>query len=220
MHKIKFKNIAPNTSSDEMDLAELLAELNELIPKFTASSIFTRDIFEGSDENHYTETLIKYFENEKGKESRFSYKQQASLPNKRSVDIGIHLKADSEHYIFCIEAKFLPQKDYVTGKYAAIKRFKKGEHGLSCRNPKKARMLRESAIVAYSRSQTVEHHLKAINKKINSLAETGEADKFGLFWYSNEQLKIEQYTPIAILLSYHSRHDNSRIKLHHYWVEI
>ena len=219
MAKIAFKNIARHTSSDENDLTDLLSELDELIPKFTESSIFQRDIFSESDENHYTETLIKYFENEKSN-SRFSYKQQASLPNRRSIDIGIHLKTDSEHYIFCIEAKFLPPKDYVTGEYAAIKRFKKQEHGLSCRNPEKARKLLKSAIIGYSKSNTNSDHLKKINNKINALAREKGKDKFGLSWSDEEKLQVNTLSPIAILYSSHQRSDNSYIKLYHFWISV
>ena len=64
MSNIPFKNISQNKSSDENDLKELLTELNNLVPKFVDSSTFKRHIFDMSDENHYTETFIKYFLNE------------------------------------------------------------------------------------------------------------------------------------------------------------
>ena len=112
MRNIHFKNISRGKSSDEQDLISLLAELNEMIPLFVNSSIFRRDIFDESDENHYTETLIKYFGNEKP-DSRFFYMNQPSLPLRRSIDVGVYLKANSDHYVFCIEAKFLPPKDRV-----------------------------------------------------------------------------------------------------------
>jgi hypothetical protein len=219
MPPIQFKNIAPKKSSDERDLEELLSELYQMIPVFIESPIFNRDIFEASDENHYTETLVKYLENEK-RGSRFSYKQQASLPNKRSTDIGVHLKADSEHYIFNIEAKFLPPNDYVAGEYAAIKRYKKNEHGLSNRNPTKAKKLLESAILGYSKSGTFENHLENINKSILKLSQSKIADKFGLIWYDTEQLQEIKIDKSAIFVSKHPRYDNSSIKLYHFWVTI
>ena len=104
------RNIGKNTSSDMEDIRELVAELTLLIPDFVTSSVFQRDIFQDSDENHFTETLIKYLENEKT-DSRFSFTPQASLPNKRSIDIAVYLKASSEHYIYNIEAKYLPSKE-------------------------------------------------------------------------------------------------------------
>jgi hypothetical protein len=219
MPPIQFKNITPKKSSDERDLEELLSELYQMIPKFIESPIFDRDIFDNSDENHYTETFIKYVENEK-KDSRFSYKQQISLPNKRSADIGIHLKADSEYYIFNIEAKFLPPNDYVTGDYAAIKRFKKNEHGLSNRNPAKAKKLPESAIVAYSKSGTFEGHLENINKSILKLSKSKIPDKFGLTWHDTEQLREIKIDKSAIFVSEHPRYDDSSIMLHHFWVYV
>jgi hypothetical protein len=213
MPLIQFKNIPPKKSSDERDLEELLSELYQMIPNFN------RDIFDASDENHYTETLIKYIENEK-KDSRFSYMNQSSLPNKRSIDIGVYLKADSEHYLFCIEAKFLPPKDYVSGDYAAIKRFKKNDHGLSNRNPSKAKKLPESAIVGYSKSGTFENHLENINKSILKLSVSQIPDKFGLTWQTTEQLQKIKMDKTAILVSEHLRYDKSLIKLHHFWVYV
>lgn len=215
---IPFKNIPLKTSSNDSDLKELLEELNKLIPKFVTSSIYKRDIFEGSDENHYTETLIKYFEAE-NINSRFSYKQQTSLPNRRSMDIGVHLKANSEHYIFNIEAKFLPPKDYVTGEYAAIKRFKSNQHGLSNRNPEKCKLLLQSAILAYDKTDEFEKHLKKINSIIEKLAKNS-VDKFGLNWTKSEQLEKVYINSTAQLKSNHLRIDNSSILLHHYWVNV
>ncbi len=219
MSAFEFKNILPGKSSDEKDLMDLVSELSQLIPEFVESPIFERDIFDESDENHYTETLIKYLENKKSN-SRFSYKQQASLPNRRSIDIGVHLKADSEHYIFCIEAKFLPPKDYVTGEYAAIKRFKRKEHGLSNRNPSKAKILPENAIVGYSKSGTFENHFASINDLIVSLSESKSLDKFGLMWHSTEQLQKVRINRTATLLSAHLCQDGSKVRLHHFWVNV
>lgn len=218
MQNIPFKNISSSKSSDERDLEELVSELRELVSIFTSSDIFRRDIFNKSDENHFTETFIKFSQNEKIK-SRFSYMNQASLPNRRSSDIGVFLKTDSEHYIFCIEAKFLPPTDYVTGEYAAIKRYKKGEHGLSNRNSSKAKQLSESAIIGYSKSGDLKGHLNTINDTIAKLA-IGQSDKFGLYWQDSEQLECISLSQSAILVSTHPRKDQPEIKLHHFWVEI
>lgn len=219
MAKIILKNIPPGKSSDDKDLTELLLELDALIPNFVESAIYKRDIIETSNEDHFTETLIKYLENVKC-DSRFSFKQQASLLKRRSTDIGVHLKANSEHYIFNIEAKFLPPKDYVTGDYAAIKRFRKGEHGLSSYNPLKAKKLPQSAIAGYSKSGTFDKHLNTINKKIVALAKSKKADKFGLMWRSSEQLKKITFATAAKLESNHQRLDGSLFRLHHFWVHV
>lgn len=219
MAKIKFKNIAPKTSSDENDVKELMLELDSLIPIFVNSSIFERDIYEDSDEDHYTETLIKYLENEKPS-SRFSFKPQATLLHRRSTDIAVHLKADSEHYIFNIEAKFLPPKDYVTGEYAAIKRFKCCQHGLSSRHPSKVKILPQNAIIAYSKSGRFEQHLTSINEKILKLSNETKPDKFGLRWYKSEKLKKIYFKTTAKLKSKHKRIDKSEVILHHFWVKV
>jgi len=219
MSKTGFKNIKPGKSNDDNDLTQLLSELNEFLPKFVTSSIFKRDIFEKSDEDHYTEILIKFLENE-NKESRFGFKQQASLPDKFSIDIGVHLKANSEHYFFNIEAKFLPPKDYVTGKCAAIKRFKLNQHGLSHRNPKITKPLSQSAVVAYSKKGIFENHLAKINNKISKLANSKLVDKFGLNWNESEHLQKIEFDESAKLQSKHHRVNNPPIVLYHYWVHI
>lgn len=218
MSYIPFKNISQNKSSDEKDLEELLTELNNLVPKFVDSSTFKRDIFDKSDENHYTETFIRYFENE-NKSSRFSLMNQASLPNRRSSDLGICLKANNEHYIFCIEAKFLPPTDYVSGEYAAIKRYKKLEHGLSHRDPNKAKHLSECGILAYSKSDTFKSHLHNINDKIVTLSKS-TLDNCGLKWDTSEKLSIVEMTETAYLKSKHPRNESNHIELHHFWVNI
>lgn len=221
MDNIHFKNISRGKSSDDQDLISLLAELNQMIPLFVNSSIFRRDIFDESDENHYTETLIKYFVNE-NPNSRFSYMNQPSLPKRRSIDVGVYLKANSEHYLFCIEAKFLPPKDYVTGEYAAIKRFKKREHGLSNRNPQKAKKLSESAIIGYSKSGSFDEHLTKINTEILKSTESSGVDKFGLTWQDSEQLHKSNWNAGDFTAS-HSTHlciDDSMIRLHHFWVKV
>lgn len=219
MSIFRFKNIPSGKSSDSEDLKDLLAELNQLVPDFVQSTIFDRDIFDDSDENHFTETLIKYLENV-NPDSRFSYKPQASLPKKRSTDIGVHLKAHSEHYIFCIEAKFLPPKDYVTGEYAAIKRYKRMEHGLSNRNPIKAKALPESAIVGYSKSGVFEGHFENVNNQISKLSESKSPDKYGLTWHLSEYLQVVKIDKTAIFFSNHIREDGSIIRLHHFWVYV
>lgn len=219
MPPIQFKNIAPKKSSDEKDLEDLLTELYQMVPEFVESSIFKRDIFDGSEENDYTVTLIKYLVNEK-KDSRFFYMNQTPLEGRRSTDIAVFLVADSEHYIFNIEAKFLPPKDYVIGKYAAIKRFKKKEHGLSNRNPKIAKLLPESGIVGYSKSGTFENHLASINNLILKLSKSSTPDKFSLSWHDTEQLREIKIDKTAIWVSEHSRTDETMIRLHHFWVYV
>ncbi len=218
MSNIPFKNISQKKSSDENDLKELLTELNNLVPKFIDSSTFKRDIFDMSDENHYTETFIKYFLNE-NKESRFGLMNQISLPNRRSSDVGIYLKANDEHYIFCLEAKFLPPTDYVSGEYAAIKRYKKLEHGLSHRDPNKAKHLPKSGILAYSKTDTFVSHLAKINGKIETLSKIS-MDEYGLNWDASEKLSSVEIKKTAYLKSKHPRNESNYIELHHFWVNI
>lgn len=208
-------------------VAEFLEELTFLLRKFHKSGIFRRDIVEQSDEDHYTETLIKYLENEKPN-SKFSFRYQVSQPKKRKVDIGVWLKKDRNHYIITMEAKFLPTKDYVTGEYAAIKRFKKCEHGHSNFDLEKGWLLPENVIIAYVKGcdlakeniEQFERHYKSINKKIEKLCRTNEEDNCGLLWQISEQLQKNYFTTIARLTSEHTRTNNTKVILHHFWLPI
>lgn len=220
-----FQNITPNTSSDEQDVLQLIQELEELVGDFAHSDTFKRDIYEGSEEDHYTETLIKYFENV-GKDNkvlnRFSFKPQVLQQNRRTCDIGVHLKVDNEHYIFCIEAKFLPHSpnDYVTGDYAAIKRFKCNQHGHSKRNPKESRLLPQNGIVAYVKSGEFKDHLGKINDKIIGLAKmySTTTDKYNIIWQVSEKLVPKKSLKDGNHISKHTRIDGSELILHHFWV--
>lgn len=220
MQTINFKNISPDSSSNTKDVNELLKILESYLPLFYNSEIFIRDIYDKSGEDHYTETLIKFLENEI--DSRFSFKQQVLQKDRRTSDIGIHLKADSEHYLFCVEAKFLPHSpnDYVQGNYAAIKRFKMKEHGLSNTNPAKAIALTQSGIIAYVTRDSFQNHLNLINNKIVDLSKSKKNDTFGMAWHKKEILKEKYFSNIGKLKSNHQRVDDSFVTLHHFWINV
>jgi hypothetical protein len=211
---IHLKNIQPKSSSDENDLSILIKELERLLPLFTSSDFFS-DLDKTSNENHYTEQLIKYLTYSAS--SKFVFFNQPTQKDKRSVDLGIYLKADRKsNYIFCIEAKFLPSYDYVTGEYAAIKRFKKCEHGLS--KYKNGIPLLENSIVAYVKKESFKNHQAKINKKITELSKKRKEDKFDLTWNKSEQLKETSLT--TKFISNHLRIDAPNVKLHHFWIAV
>jgi hypothetical protein len=218
----RFQNIGKGKSSDSTDIAELLQIFDENFPLFVHSSTYMRDIFSGSDENHYTETLIKFLE--ELRLDKFAFKQQIKQQGKRTSDIGIHLRADSEFYIFCIEAKFLPHSpnDYVVGEYAAIKRFKNSEHGISNTNPAKSFPLPQNGIVAYITEKTFTHHQNVVNKQIATLSQKNLPDQFQLMWHSTEFLQPIPTGTVAMsrFVSNHTRGDGTNLMLHHYWIRI
>jgi hypothetical protein len=214
------KNIPKGESSNENDVEELLRLLEEHLPQFPSSGIFVRDIFAKSDENHYTETLIKFLGHMRL--DKFAFKPQILQKDRRTCDIGIHLQADSEFYIFCIEAKFLPHSpnDYVIGKYAAIKRFKKSEHGISNTNPEKSTPLPQNGIIAYVKSGNFIGHQNKINTQLTNLAAEKNSQVFDLNWTNSEKLKKIFFRSMARLLSKHKRHDGSVVSIHHFWLKI
>lgn len=219
MKKIPFENIDKSTASDENELQVLLKNLEVLIPTFPNSEVF-QQIDKNSDEDHYTELFIKFLENKTP--NRFKFFNQAtqkkSAKKARAVDIGIYLSYDELfNYIFCIEAKYLPTSNYVTGDSAAIKRFRKCEHGLSNRNLKIGKPLPENGILAYVKKDNFKTHQDKINQKITALSKNGK-DKFDLIWTESEQL---QNTALKYkFISNHPRTNASDVKLHHFWVKI
>ncbi|MFK7949022.1 MAG: hypothetical protein AB8G11_15625 [Saprospiraceae bacterium] len=219
MKNFSLKNINEGASSDENEVQVLLSELEKLLPVFPKSTIFEQ-VTEDSDEDHYTELLIKFLSFKASK--RFVFFNQASQKKDkrkaRTVDISIYLSNDELcNYIFCIEAKYLPTSNYVTGDSAAIKRFKKCEHGLSNTHPKLGKPLPENAIVAYVTAKTFAEHKTSINKKITQLSKKGK-DKFGLIWKESEHLKNTSLDYKYI--SSHPRQNTPNIKLHHFWVNV
>lgn len=213
---INVKNIKRKSSSDESDLSKLLDELNKYIFLFPKSSFFNQ-LDETSDENHHTELLIKHLTFSISK--RFTFFNQPSQKGRRSVDVGVYLTDDKEaNYIFCIEAKFLPTYDYVTGNFAAIKRFRKCEHGLSNRNLKLAKPLSKNGIVAYMRKGKIKEHKTKINQKIEELSKDNKVDEFGLIWNKSEQLQSMSIT--NKLISNHPRQNASNVQLHHFWIKV
>jgi len=221
------KNLRKDISSDEKDVEMLIKLLVNGLPSFPNSDIFQQDIdVKGNeDEDAYTETLVKYLAYKK-EFNNYRFSSFAGQKGKRKVDIGVELKANNEFYIFTIEAKFLPHSpnDYITGEYSAIKRFKKCEHGLSNTNPKKAYPLPENGIVAYVKSKKLQEHKNKINKQLKELANSYQKvkDNFGLNWDISEKLMLEKQNEelFAKLKSTHTRIDNSKLILHHFWINV
>ena len=92
------KNLRKDISSDEKDVEMLIKLLVNVLPLFPNSDTFQRDIYNGSNENHYTEILIKFQQstNEFDAFKYFTFMSQPQQNGKRTVDIGIYLTADNE----------------------------------------------------------------------------------------------------------------------------
>lgn len=219
MSRFSFKNINESKSTNENEVELLLQKLETLIPVFPKSTIF-QQIDENSDEDHHTEILIKFLDKHTPNYFKFfnQASQKKSKKKARTVDIGIYLSYDELcNYIFCIEAKYLPTSNYVTGDSAAIKRFKKCEHGLSNTNSKIGKPLSENAIIAYVKAKAFTEHQTSINKKITQLSKSGK-DKFELIWSELEHLK--NTTLEYKFISNHPRTNAPNVKLYHFWVNV
>lgn len=197
-------------------LSKLLKFIDDNLPNFLRE--FPHNVINIScmSEDILTEALVSFFVNNT---EDFSFMTQATQ-GKRKVDIGVFLRGNNLNYIFCIEAKFLPHSpfDYVTGEYAAIKRFKANEHGLN--NSIEKIPLSQNGIIAYVTSGTFEKHFIKINKEIQKISNnhSQKPDEFGLKWNNSEQLEKIYFNSIGKLFSKHPRKQTSDVSLHHFWI--
>lgn len=216
-------NLLPkkNKKKGDYHLQLLLEFLDKHISNFWIHSAhYTND---AQDENVYSEVLYHYFLHLHSE--HFSFTPQALQGDGRTVDLAVTRKGN-EHfhvkieYLFCLEAKFLPTNDYVTGKYAAIKRFKANQHGAN--NYFQQTPIKNGGIVAYVKSGSNSEHLSKINEKISDLhnAHALTPDSYGLLWASDELLTPKNLSQDDRYISKHLRIDNSEITLHHFWVKV
>lgn len=221
------------TMTNQQQIIDLLIEfLEQALATFTQSEEF--GAVNRLDEDLYTEALCDHLD-EQSRDTKYdifrfgTQRIQEKSRNKkgkaRTVDIGIKHRSKRSVYIFTVEAKFLPHTDYILGEYAAIKRFKRLEHGTSSVNENIGYPLQESAIVAYVKKGNFDTHLAKINDKIKSLSEENNTD-FELTWsicerlYPIELADISKEQELAHLISKHKRIDGSEITLHHFWIKL
>ncbi len=201
-------------------ISKLLSFIDDNLPDFIKCFPYDKTNISRMGEDVLTEALVFFLVN-RARTENFSFMQQPTQEGRRKVDIGIFLFGNNLNYIFCIEAKFLHPSpfDYVTGEYAAIKRFKANEHGLNNSIEKKPRP--QNGIVAYMKSDTFKDHLIRINEKIKELSDnhSQKTDNFGLD--KSEQLEKIYFKSIGKLFSKHPRQKASDdVILHHFWIYV
>ena len=204
-------------------VSKLIPFIADNLPNFIKSLHYDKTIIGRMGENRLTARLVSFLDNKSRiKNLNFSFMHQAPQNGGRMVDIGVGLLGNRLNYIFCIEAKFLPHSpfDYVTGKYAGIKRFKAMEHGLN--NDVDKIPLPQNGIVAYIKSGTFEKHIIKINQKIQKIANnhSQKPDVFGLTWDDSEQLEKNNFNSIGKLFSKHPRQKASDVSLYHFWIYV
>jgi hypothetical protein len=213
----------PVNRGPDKTIIDLLIFIEKGVETFTNSSPFKNQYHGNSDEDHLTEILVcHYQETNRHHSENYLIMNQPKQKNKRKVDIGFGLHSGARNYLFCIEAKILPTREYVTSNTGAIKRFKKCEHGLSSSNPNTRKPLSYSGIVAYVKSGTFDEHFLKINEKIleNVRKFSQQPDEFDLTWHDSEQLNKVNFSPFAKLLSRHPRQEAPDIRLYHFWIYI
>ncbi|OQY35102.1 MAG: hypothetical protein B6I38_01820 [Anaerolineaceae bacterium 4572_5.1] len=191
------------------------------LPEFLESFPYDKTNIGCMGEDVLTVALVFFLIN-RSKNLNFVFMPQVPQKGRRTVDIGVFLFGSDANCIFCIEAKFLPHSpfDYVTGEYAAIKRFKAMEHGL--KNSVDKIPLPQNGIIAYVKSGAFKEHLGKINKTIQGLSNTHfqAPDEFKLTWAKSEQLDEVYFNSIGRLYSKHPRQKTSDISLHHFWIHV
>jgi len=200
---------------------KILSFLATNLPDFLEFFPYDKTNINSMGEDELTGALVFFLINRSRAED-FSFMPQATQKGRRTVDIGVFLFGNRLSHIFCIEAKFLPHSpfDYVTGEYAAIKRFKAMQHGVN--NSVDNIPLPQNGIIAYVKSGTFEKHFIKINKEIQKFANrfSQKPDDFGLNWDKSEQLEKIYFKSIAKLFSKHPRQKAPEVKLYHFWVNI
>ena len=201
---LSFQELEPNTT-----IPDLIQYIHTEIGNFTGS---TKSILiKKKNENQYTTAFCVYMTNTC--QAAFNFQGQNAQKGSHSVDIAVY---KGNNLVFTIEAKVLPtpkgsksnprhEYEYVYGKGGGISRFKEIKHGVD--NEDKSFI--ENGMIAYVKESKFEHWLKKINQWILDAS-----------WNSSEQLQKITLKPTAQLISEHSRIDDTKVILHHFWVYV
>lgn len=157
--------------------------------KYKKSKISAEDVL-----NEKLEILLNHYSRTKGRP--FLFKGEKISDNslnghRRKVDIGVMISTKSffeDKAFFTIECKRLPtpgtdrKKEYVSGNYGGIERFKRNLHGNN---------LTKSAIVGYIQKNDFKYWFKNINEWISS--QVSDNNDPSIIW-TNEDILIHQST--------------------------
>lgn len=222
--EIPFKNILEGTSTLGY-IHKTINFLEKYLPEFP-QYFKSKGVLKASEED-ISEYLYSFLQrkrryNQENIEYPFEFQTEASQRqraagkkgHKRRIDIGVRINTfdiDME-LIYCLEAKRLPtdrigsdrEKEYVTGNYGGINRFKKSQHGVNSQGEP----IRRNGIVGYIQSLNAAHWHKQINSWISN-----DTD-----WGSEELLNIKNIGSFSKLESSHKRSGGGEVNLSHYWL--
>jgi hypothetical protein len=222
------KKVRPESFAVE----KVLLFLDAYLPEFPAIFREKNSTKQLKNENLITQELEDYFQylTHKDSDHLFMFQfQRLNLKSPHSSDIGVKSLENYDpnrlsHAFFVIEAKCLPtrknnkenkrrEKEYVSGKYGGIQRYKKGHHGNE---------LTDSAMVGYVQKHDCSHWHTEINGWINELIETNTATD--IRWDSNDLLVFEKdFNTAQKYTSNNTRLIDTKsdpIKLHHYLLNL
>lgn len=198
-----FKNLQPSQLVND-----LLLYLETELPNFLNSEEFVEILAVKKNENQHSTAFCVYMTNKCA--SKFCFQRENAQRSSSTVDIGIYKGAN---LLFTIEAKVLPtpkslkreDHEYVFGKGGGIERFREEDHGLDNRN----NLLPECGMIAYVKAEDFNHWFSTINQWVSDAS-----------WPENEKLEIISFENIVRLKSNHLRKGGSKVKLHHFWIDV
>ncbi|MEZ4886134.1 MAG: hypothetical protein R3E32_15470 [Chitinophagales bacterium] len=201
-----FRELKPNKLTQR-----LLTYIGDAFTLFTQSTEFENVLKKKKNENQHSKAFCVFMTNHC--KAKYNFQGENAQWGSHTIDIGVYKGAV---LIFVIEAKLLPtpkgtkqhprfEYEYVYGKGSGIQRFKEGKHGVDNEDIP----FSDCGVIAFVK----ENEFDFWHKKVNQWVLDAE-------WETSEQLQILKMDDIAAFLSAHLREDDSKVRLHHFWVKV
>lgn len=199
-----FRELKPNRLTQRV-----INYITETVSLFPVSSEFEKILSKKKNENQHSKAFCVFMTNYC--KAKYNFQGENAQKGSYTIDIGVY-KGDA--LVFVIEAKLLPtpkikkknprnEYEYVYGKGAGIQRFKDGNHGVDNTDLP----FWDSGMIAFVKENSFEYWFEKVNNWISDAK-----------WKTSEQLQIVKIEKTAVLLSAHSRQDDTMIRLHHFWI--
>jgi hypothetical protein len=202
-----FRELKPNKV-----VSQLVTMISDRLSFFPSSKEFIEVLIKKKNENQHSTAFCLFMTNDC--KSKFYFNRENAQIGSSTVDIGVYVGAN---LVFVIEAKLLPtppsenkqkpryEYEYVYGKGAAIQLFKDMQHGVDNADVP----FSDSGIIAFIKGNDFVFWFEKINQWI-----------FDAKWDASEQLQKVNINSTATFLSAHVRTDETKIRLHHFWVYV
>lgn len=201
-----YRELKPNK-----EVQKLIAYFGDKLTFFPQSNEFREILRQKKNEDQHSGAICVYMTNTS--QAKFNFQREIAQVGSHTIDIGVYKGAI---LIFVIEAKILPtpegtssrpryEHEYVYGHGAGIQRYKHGAHGVDNEN----NPFPDCGMLAYVK----ENDFSFWHAKVNQwILDAG--------WDATEQLQKVSLDMTAKFISEHLREDDSKIRLHHFWVYV